>query len=297
MNSDTLLAVPNVSEGRDAGLIDQLAGAFSEQAELLDTHSDADHNRTVFTLAGTPAVLRQALLAGAQETVARLDMTTHVGEHPCVGALDVCPVVFPAADGEQRAATVARELAPRIAEANGLPVFLYGRLASAPERRERAFFRRGGVVELARRLQAGELRPDFGPERIHPSAGAVLVTARPPLVAFNLELDTGDVELARAVAAQLRESGGGLPGVRAIGLGLSSGRAQISTNVHDPFAVPLAEVVERTAALAGALGARPVAAELVGLAPRAAFDGFPAELPIPGFDPRWHLIEARLGGR
>ena len=143
-------------------------------------------------------------------------------------------------------------------------------------------------------MESGELRPDFGPELPHRRAGATLVTARPPLAAFNVELDTDDVEIARAVAAGLREAGGGLTGVRAIGLLLSSGRAQVSTNVHDPLTVPLGEVVERVRALAAPLRARPLEAELVGLIPQAALVDYPEDVPIRGFDPRLHVIERRL---
>jgi glutamate formiminotransferase len=176
----------------------------------------------------------------------------------------------------------------------GVPVFLYGELAADPGRAERAYFRNGGLSELWLRMESGELRPDFGPSLPHRRGGATLVTARPPLAAFNVELDVDDVELARAVAAGLRESGGGLRGVRAIGLPLSSGRAQVSTNVHDPISVPLGAVVERVRELAAALGARPVEAELVGLVPAAATAGYPADVPIRGFDPDLHLIERRL---
>ena len=145
-------------------------------------------------------------------------------------------------------------------------------------------------------MESGELLADHGPAEPHPRAGATLVTARPPLAAFNVELDSDDVEVARAVAAGLRESGGGLPGVRAIGLALGGGRGQVSTNVHDPAATPLALVVERVRALAAPLGARPVEAELVGLIPEAALAGYPQDVPIRGFDPGRHTIERRLEG-
>jgi glutamate formiminotransferase len=143
-------------------------------------------------------------------------------------------------------------------------------------------------------MEGGELRPDHGPGLPHRTAGVTLVTARPPLAAFNVELDSGDLDLARAVAAGLRESGGGLQGVRAMGLALSSGRTQVSTNVHDPFAVPLREVVERVRALASPLGAGPVEAEIVGLVPAASLAGYPADIPIRGFDPAAQTLEARL---
>jgi glutamate formiminotransferase / 5-formyltetrahydrofolate cyclo-ligase len=288
-----LLAVPNVSEGRVASRIEALRRAFAHGVELLDRHSDADHDRTVFTLAGTGAPLRNALVAGAEQAIETIEMTAYDGLHPAIGALDVCPLIWLDPDQREAARGEAVELAAQIGGL-GVPVFLYGELASRPEHAERAYFRNGGLVELWLRMEGGGLHPDFGPALPHRTAGVTLVTARPPLAAFNVELDGGDVELARAVAAGLRESGGGLPGVRAIGLSLSSGRTQVSTNVHDPFAVPLAGIVERVRALAKPLGARPVEAEIVGLVPRAALAGFPTDLPIRDFDPAQGTIEARL---
>lgn len=293
-----LLAVPNVSEGRDPGRIEAIGAAFGRGAELLDLHSDRDHNRSVLTLAGESGALAGALESGAGAAAEAIDTSSHEGLHPCVGALDVCPVVWMAESDRDAARAQALRVAERIA-ALAIPVFLYGELASAPERRERAFFRRGGLAELRRRMQAGELRPDHGPAEPHPRAGATLVTARPPLAAFNLELEGVGLEEAKAIASRLRESGGGLPGVRAIGLELARGRMQISTNVHDPIGLPLAAVVERTRELAAGKGGAVVAAELVGLAPEAAFRGFPDDLPTPGFDPDAHVIErrlARIGG-
>lgn len=291
--SRPLLAVPNVSEGRDASRIEALQRAFTNGAELLDRHSDADHDRTVFTLAASGAPLRDALVAGAEQAIETIEMTAYDGLHPAIGALDVCPLVWIDPAQREAARSEAVELAAQIGGL-GVPVFLYGELASRPGHVERAYFRNGGLAELWLRMEGGGLRPDFGPKLPHQTAGVTLVTARPPLAAFNVELDSGDVELARAVAAGLRESGGGLPGVRAIGLSLSSGRTQVSTNVHDPFAVPLGEVVERIRALAEPLGARPVEAEVVGLVPRAALAGFPSDLPISGFDAAQGTIEARL---
>jgi glutamate formiminotransferase/glutamate formiminotransferase/formiminotetrahydrofolate cyclodeaminase len=288
-----LLAVPNVSEGRDTARIAALQGAFSHGATVLDCHSDADHERTVFTLAAAAAPLREALLAGAEQAVKTIDMSAYRGLHPAVGALDVCPLVWLDPAGRDAARTEAIEVAEQIGGL-GVPVFLYGELAGRPGHVERAYFRNGGLAELWLRMEGGGLRPDYGPPLPHRTAGVTLVTARPPLAAFNIELDSGDVDLARAVAAGLRESGGGLPGVRAIGLALSSGRGQVSTNVHDPLAVPLAEVVERVRALAAPLGARPVAAEIVGLVPAAALVGYPADVPVRDFDPAAQTIEARL---
>jgi len=260
---------------------------------LLDRHSDADHNRTVFTLAAEAAPLREALVGGAELALETIDMSGYDGLHPAVGALDVCPLVWLDRNDRGAARTEAVEVAEQLGGL-GIPVFLYGELASRPEHAERAYFRNGGLAELWLRMEGGELRPDHGPPQPHRTAGVTLVTARPPLAAFNVELDSGDPELARAVAAGLRESGGGPRGVRAIGLGLSSGRSQVSTNVHDPLDVPLVEVVKRIRALAAPLGARPLEAELVGLVPEAALAGYPADVPIRGFDPAAQTIEGRL---
>ncbi|HEU4905194.1 MAG TPA: hypothetical protein VFT19_03650 [Solirubrobacterales bacterium] len=288
-----LLAVPNVSEGRDATAIAELEQAFGDGVRLLDRHSDADHNRTVFTLAGDAAALVDALARGAAAAIDSIAMESHEGVHPAIGALDVCPLVWTEPSGREVAREAAIDVAGRIGEL-GVPVFLYGELAAGPEQVERAYFRNGGLAELWLRMEGGELRPDRGPSLPHRSAGATLVTARPPLGAFNVELDSGDLDLARSVAAGLRESGGGLPGVRAVGLPLSTGRAQVSTNVHDPLVVPLGEVVERIRTLAAPLDARPVEAELVGLIPAAALAGYPEDVPIRDFDPRRRTIEGRL---
>jgi glutamate formiminotransferase / 5-formyltetrahydrofolate cyclo-ligase len=288
-----LLAVPNVSEGSDEERLGRLERAFSRGVALLDRHVDADHGRSVFTLAGAPGALTRALAAGAEEALETVDMRGYGGVHPAIGALDVCPLVWFQPGDREAARTEAMAVAEQIGGL-GVPVFLYGGLAREPGRAERAYFRNGGLPELWLRMDSGELRPDFGPDLPHHTAGATLVTARPPLAAFNVELDSGDVEVARAVAAGLRETGGGPPGVRAIGLLLSGGRTQVSTNVHDPLAVPLGEVVERVRRLAAPLGARPLEAELVGLIPRAALVDYPADVPLRGFDPQRHTIEARL---
>jgi glutamate formiminotransferase / 5-formyltetrahydrofolate cyclo-ligase len=288
-----LLAVPNVSEGRDAGRIDALERAFSAGVALLDRHTDSDHNRTVFTLAGEAEALTAALVRGAAEAIRSIDMTGYEGVHPAIGALDVCPVVWIEPGDRASARATAIDIAGQIADL-GVPVFLYGELASAPERAERAYYRNGGLTELWLRMDSGELRPDCGPTQPHRTAGATLVTSRPPLGAFNVELDTSDLDLGRSVAAGLRESGGGLVGVRAVGLPLSSGRVQVSTNIHDPVATPLGAVVERIRSLAAPLGARPVEAELVGLIPAAALVDYPADVPIRDFDPELRTIERRL---
>jgi glutamate formiminotransferase len=209
-----------------------------------------------------------------------------------VGAIDVLPVVYLDEDQRGQACAEALTAAARIGRELELPVVLYGELATRPEHAERAELRRGGRAELARRIAVGALVPDFGPPRAHPTAGVLLATARPPLVAFNVDLASDDVRLARRIAAGLRESGGGLPGVRALGLRLRErGRVQVSTNVHDHRAVPLRLIVERVREQA-----QVAEAELVGLAPRAALDGFPDDIPLRGFAPERHIIENALAG-
>jgi glutamate formiminotransferase len=288
----TLLAVPNVSEGRDFDRLDRLQDSLGTAVTLLDRHTDIDHNRAVFTVAGKPEELTAAMLALAA-AAREIDMPEWQGLHPAIGALDVCPVVRPTADEREAAGDAALEVASGIGDL-GIPVFLYGDLARSPERRERAWFRTGGIDALWQRMSSGDLVPDFGPDRPHPKAGACLVTARAPIAAFNLELDTGDAGVAERIAAEVRESGGGLPGLRAIGLPLSTGRAQVSMNVHDPVAVPLAEVVAAVAAAAEAAGTRVVEAELIGLIPQAALAGYPEDVPIRDFDPAFHVIERRV---
>ena len=284
-----LVAVPNVSEGRDEGLVERLGKAFAP-ARLLDTHHDADHGRAVFTLAARQGALSDGLVQGARATIESIDLAQHQGLHPYVGALDVMPVVY--REPSQRGAACAEVLAAagRIGAELAVPVVLYGELATRPEHAERADLRKGGPAGLAARIEAGEVVPDFGPRRAHPSMGVVLATARPPLVAFNVDLLSDDVEIAREIASAIRESGGGLPGVRAIGLYLGDrGRAQVSTNVQDHLATPLAAVVEAVRARAEV-----AEAELVGLAPRAVFEGFPGDVTLRGFDPDRHMLENAL---
>jgi glutamate formiminotransferase len=289
-----LLGVPNFSEGTDERIVRALAATLAGHGELLNQHYDRAHNRCVLTFAAPAGKLGEGLFDGAEQAIDLIDISQQEGLHPRIGAIDVCPVVYPRPELRDAAAETALALAERIGSELELPVFLYGELASSGERVERAYFRRGGPAELAKRLSSGELEPDFGPAVAHPKGGATLVTARPPLVAFNLELDTGNLDVAREVAAQLRESGGGLPGVRAIGLPWRDGRTQVSINVEQPGRVPLAAVVERTTTLAKVHGARPVAAELVGLAPESALAGYPEIPAIEGFDPDAQVIERRL---
>ena len=286
-----LEAVPNFSEGRDEGVIDALRGALSTPARLLDVHVDADHHRSVFTLVGEPDELVETLLAGIACARERIDLRRHDGAHPRIGAADVVPIVPIKADDLEQAKETAGELARRVGDELGLPVFLYGELAPG---RGPAFFRRGGPEELQRRIDAGELAPDFGPKRLDERAGAVIVGARRPLIAFNVNL-RGELAAAKAVAAIVRETGGGFPGVRALGLDLPrAGVVQVSMNVEDWEAAALHEIVARIEQEAAAHGAEVVGSELVGLMPAgAAAAAAGAMLRIDGFDES-HVLELRL---
>jgi glutamate formiminotransferase len=286
-----LESVPNFSEGRDRATIDALAAALGSRARLLDIHSDEDHNRSVFTLVGSGEELVRALLAGIACARERIDLRRHEGAHPRIGAADVVPIVALAAEDAERARGVALKLAERVGEELGLPVFLYGDIGGGQGPR---FFRSGGTVELQRRIDAGELAPDFGPMRLSESAGGVLVGARRPLIAFNVNL-RGPLESASEIASVIREAGGGFPGVRALGLELPrAGLVQVSMNVEDWEAAALHEIVARVEREAAARGAEIVGSELVGLMPAgAAAAAAGAALHIDGFDAS-HVLELRL---
>jgi glutamate formiminotransferase len=287
-----LEAVPNFSEGRDRATIDALGEALSQHAELLDVHADVDHNRSVFTLVGDDEAVEEALVAGVDVARGRIDLRRHEGAHPRVGAADVVPVVPLEPADMERARSTALRVGARIGQELGLAVFLYGDLADG---RGPAFFRHGGLPELARRVQEGALRPDFGPARLDPAAGAVLVGARPPLVAFNVNLRAPGVDVAREIAAKVREAGGGFPGVRALGLELPErGHVQVSMNVEDHEAAALHEILRRVEAEAAARGAEVIGSELVGLMPAAAAAAAAgAMLRIDGFDAS-RVLELRL---
>ncbi len=288
-----LESVPNVSEGRDEAVLGALREAFSAPARLLDVHADADHHRSVFTLVGSGPELVETLLAGVRCALERIDLRRHEGAHPRIGAADVVPLVPLTSEAEPDARAAALALAGRVADELGLPVFFYGRLTE--ELREPAFFRRGGTAELQRRIDAGELRPDRGPQRLHETAGGILVGVRRPLVAFNVNLRSDDVEAARALARLVRERDGGFAGVRALGLDLPrAGLVQVSMNVTDWQAAALHSIVERIVVAAEERGIEVAGSELVGLMPAgAAVAAAGAVLRIEGFDPS-RVLELRL---
>jgi glutamate formiminotransferase len=284
-----LESVPNFSEGRERTTIDAIGAALASHARLLDVHADADHNRSVFTLVGEDAELVEALVAAVEVARERIDLRRHDGAHPRIGAADVVPIVPVAPADFDRARRAAEALGARLGGLD-LPVFLY-----APPERGPAFYRRGGTEELQRRLDAGELRPDFGPAQLDAAAGGVIVGARRPLIAFNVNL-RGSLAAAREVAALVRQhDGSGFPGVRALGIDLPrAGLVQVSMNVEDWEAAALHEIVAFVAREAEARNAEVVGSELVGLMPAgAAVAAAGAMLRIGGFDAS-RVLELRL---
>ncbi len=275
-------SVPNFSEGRDAGTIAAIGNAIAARARLLDVHSDVDHNRSVFTVVGEGDELIDALVAAVAVARDLIDLRRHGGAHPRIGAADVVPIVPLEPTDLERAHAVALALGERIG-ALGLPVFVY-----EPPERGPAFYRRGGPKELQRRIDVGEITPDFGPQALDPAAGGVILGARKPLVAFNVNLH-GSVEVAKEIAAVVRERGGGFHGVRALGLDLPAARlVQVSMNIEDwPFAPPY-RIVERIRCEAAARGAEVAGYEVVGLIPAGAAVG------LDDLDPS-RILETRLG--
>ncbi len=260
-----LEAVPNFSVGRDLDVLAAIRAAIEQHARVLDVHADADHNRSVFTCVGDGAGLVDGLEAGIAVAAERIDLARHEGVHPRVGVADVVPIVR-FREGDPGPARVARALGERIGRL-GIPVLGYAELGAG---RRPVHFRAGGTEGLAAQLAAGDAVPLYGPARLHPTAGAVLLGVRPPLVAFNVDLGTDDVEVARAIAAAVRARDGGLPGVQALGLRLGrTGRAQVSMNLIDVGATPLHAVVAEVARLASERGVAVERGELVGLMPAA----------------------------
>ncbi len=290
------LAVPNVSEGRDPAVIAALVDAIDDTgAQVADVHSDPDHNRSVLTVAADPLTLIDGLVALAEACIEYIDLRWHEGVHPRVGSLDVAPIVALELEDLALARETAAALADRLGDELDLPVFRYGAIASSPDRVRPADFRREGYDRLDERIREGELVPDAGPPRMHPTAGAVLVGARPPLIAWNVWIDDGSVFDARAIAARVRESGGGLPGVRALGLYLpEAGLAQVSMNLEDYRRASPRMVVEAVRREAEKVGAVAGDSELIGLIPRAALsDTSTTALGLRRFHPG-QLLEARI---
>jgi glutamate formiminotransferase len=282
-----LECVPNVSEGRRPEVVARLAAAVTAVpgVRLLDVSSDPDHNRSVLTLTGEAGDLRAALLALYESALREIDLTRHSGVHPRVGAVDVVPFVPLGDTPMKEAVTAAEALASEVAERFGLPVYLYEQAARRPERRRLADIRRGGFEGFAAKMADPTWTPDFGPPRVHPTAGVTVIGARFFLIAFNVVLETADVAIAKAIARKVRESGGGLPAVRAMGVYLESrGRAQVSMNLVDFRQTSVLTAFHRVREEAEALGTRVLESELIGLMPEEAAEGVVTEaLRLPEF--------------
>jgi glutamate formiminotransferase len=267
-------SVPNVSEGRRLDTVERLAGAITSVPEvhLLDRTSDASHNRSVFTLAGPAGAVTGALERLVGAAIDEIDMETHSGEHPRIGAVDVIPFVPLGDTSMDEAVEIARTFAERIAARFDLPVYLYAEAARRSERVKLADVRRGQYEGLKSEISQHGREPDCGPSRMHPSAGAVAIGARPFLIAYNINLDSSDKELAIRIARRIRESGGGLPKVQANGFFIEElDRAQVSMNLLDFRTTPLWRVWETVRAEAAEDGIELAESELIGLAPLAAF--------------------------
>jgi glutamate formiminotransferase len=292
-----LECVPNVSEGRDREKVARIAAAFSSAgATLLAQESDADHNRSVITIAGTHDEVVEGAVRGATAARDSIDLTKHSGAHPRMGATDVVPFV-PLGDTSMKdAVRAAEEAARRIAAECGVPTYLYGEAARRPERRDLAHVRKGQFEGIRDAIATDPSRaPDFGPPRVHPTAGATAVGARFFLIAFNVNVEGRDLDLAKRIAKEIREKDGGMPGVKALGFDLPErGWVQVSMNLVDYRRTSPVEVYDAIARRAKEAGARIAGSELVGLIPEAAVpDGFAERVRLLDFDPQ-QVIETRL---
>jgi glutamate formiminotransferase len=267
-------SVPNVSEGRRLEVVDRLAASIEavRGVYLLDRTSDASHNRSVFTLAGEHEPVQDALEQLVSSAIHEIDMDAHHGEHPRIGAVDVIPFVPLAATTMADCVEIARAFGRRVAARFDLPVYFYANAATRPERVKLADVRRGQYEGLRDEVAQRGREPDEGPPRLHPSAGAVAIGARPFLIAYNINLASDDVELAKRIARRVRESGGGLRHVQANGFWIAElRRAQVSMNLLDFSATPLWLVWETVREVAAEDGVDLAESELIGLAPLAAF--------------------------
>lgn len=289
--------VPNFSEGRNEDTLRALAAAVTAVPHviLLDQQRDHDHHRSVLTFVGAPESVAEAALALARVAVERIDLRRHQGAHPRVGAMDVVPFVPIRGVTMEDCAELARRVGERIGTKLGIPVFLYERAASRPERAPLENIRRGGLEGLAARMRETAWRPDFGPCALHPSAGATVVGARPILIAYNVNLQTQNLAIATAIAKKVRESGGGLPCVKAIGVELTSRRlVQVSMNLADFDATPLYVAFEAVRHEAAERHVQIAGSEVIGLIPqRALLRAAESVLKLEGFDSS-QILETRL---
>jgi len=298
VNDDFIECVMNVSEGRE---IDRIR-AISSQVEtipgahLLDCSSDPDHHRTVLSFIGGLESIMDSAFATIRRAVELIDMRVHRGVHPRIGAVDVVPFVPLGSLSIEPCVDLARRLGDRVASQLGIPVYLYEDAAIRPDRTQLPDIRKGGLEGLAKSIATDPYRtPDFGPSRLHPTAGAVIIGARVPLVAFNIYLGTGDVELARRIARSIRERDGGMPKVRAMGFFIArKQQAQVSINLRDYRQTSILSVWERVSKEAEDLGVPVLSSEIIGLAPSAALSDSVCErigLENPGRTP---VLERRI---
>lgn len=288
--------VPNVSEGRRLEVVEAMASAIGRvpRVRLLDTSSDASHHRSVFTLAGDASGLAEAVVALFERAAADIDLRTHRGVHPRIGAVDVVPFV-PLDGTMDECVALARRVGRTVADRFEVPVYLYQEAASDPARRRLADIRRGQFEGLAAKMALPDWAPDFGPRSPHPTLGASVIGARPLLIAYNVNLRSPRVEVATAIAAAIRESSGGLRGVDAIGVLLTDrGLAQVSINIASYTQAPLPIVFNAVKTQARLRGVDVLESEIVGLAPAGAFSGAtPADLQLTGFSSE-RVLETRL---
>lgn len=288
-------SIPNVSEGRRPDVIASLSDALRRvpRLRLLDVSADPDHHRSVFTYAGDADVLEAAALVLVERAIAAIDLREHRGVHPRMGAVDVMPFVPLGDETLDTCVELARRVGAAVAGHFHIPVYLYGAAATTPARRRLEDVRRGQFEGLAARFRDPDWVPDFGPAAPHPTAGALAIGARPPLIAFNVNLATDRLEVARRIAAAVRERDGGLPAVKALGLQLAHrGYVQVSMNLTDFMRTPPAVAFEAVRREATALGVAVGSSELIGLIPRAALRGTtPEALQLAGFREDWILEE------
>ena len=290
--------IPNISEGRRLDLVEEFADIVRAVpgVTLIDYSSDASHNRSVFTFLGDPEQVMEAAFRFAQHAVEKIDLRVHEGEHPRMGAVDVIPFV-PIRDMEMaECVELSKSLGARLSAELELPVFLYEESASAPHRKNLAAIRKGQFEGMAQKVLEDQWHPDFGGNRIHPSAGVVAVGARQPLIAFNINLDTSDVSIAKKIAKIIREKDGGFRAVKALGVMLEERNiAQVSINMCDYKQTPLYRVLEFVRFEAARYGVHVVGTEIIGLAPMMAFvDAADYYLQIEKFDPFKQVLECHL---
>ncbi len=297
MNEPVVECVPNFSEGIDARRVEAIVAAMRvEGVRLLDWSMDADHNRSVVTIAGAPSAVVEAAVRGVGKAVELIDLTRQQGVHPRIGAADVIPFVPISGIKLEQCALLARQAGLEIWRRFGVPVFFYEAAAARPDRANLEEVRRGqfeGLRDAVRKDTAR--RPDLGGPGLHPTAGACAVGARRFLVAYNIYFDSADVAMVRAIAREIRAASGGLKGVKALGV-LAHGRAQLSMNITDFQATPVSQVYRTVSNLALRHKAVPVEGEVIGLIPEAACERESEWMrQLNGFDPQTKILERRLG--